>query len=234
MENQNSQNKFSHPSVIVNEKFWIWAVFFISVGAYIPLLVGGWKHPIEINVATYSLFAIITAIMFCSAKIQGFPGWRLPLGWCIGNILMLVLAFAFLKGWTFNLGLQESIIMYGLAIVFGAWVATAQIQSKWNPRILFLGAILVDIASFYPLAKQYFLPHESPTVWMLAGWFLAMMGPIVSMIFVEKVIAKLVTKKEQYKEFYQKEKNIPRIFEESGASIENVILYFITLLMMIR
>jgi hypothetical protein len=202
MENQNSKNNFSHSNIAAKEKFWIWAVFCISVGAYMPLLVGGWKHPIEINVVTYSLFAIVTAMMFCSAKIQGFAGWRLPLGWCIGNIFMLGMAFVFLKGWTFNLGLQESIVMYGLAVVFGAWIAAAQIQNKWNPRILFLGAILIDIASFYPLAKQYFLPHESPTTWMLAGWFLAMMGPIVSMIFVEKIITKLTTKKELYKEIY--------------------------------
>jgi len=220
--------------ICMKEKFWIWAVFFISIGAYVPLLIGGWKHPVEINIPTYSLFAIITAMMFFSAKAQGFTGWRLPLGWFIGNISMIGIAFIFLKGWTFNLGPQEIIILYGLAVVFGAWITLAQIQNKWNPRILFLGAILIDIASFYPLVKQYLLPHEPPTAWMLAGWFLAMVGPVISMIFVEKIIAKLYTKKEKYREFYQKEKNIVGIFEESGASMENAILYLITFFMMLH
>ncbi|MFA6106041.1 MAG: hypothetical protein WC725_05635 [Patescibacteria group bacterium] len=103
------------------DKFWIWLVFFISIGAYVPLLIGGWKHPVEINIATYSLFAIITAMMFYAAKIQGFNGWRLPLGWCIGNILMLGMAFVFLDGWTFNIGSQEIIALYGLAVVLSRW-----------------------------------------------------------------------------------------------------------------
>ena len=218
----------------MKEKIWIWVVFFVSIGAYAPLLIGGWKHPIEINIATYSLFFIITAMMFYSAKVQGFVGWRLPLGWCIGNFLMLGMAFVFLKGWTFNIGAQEIIALYGLAIVFGAWITMAQIQNKWNPRILFLGAILIDIASFYPLVKQYLLPHEAPTTWMLIGWFMALLGPILSMIFVEKIFTKIFMKRDEYKELYQKEKSITLIIEESGASLENAILYFITFLTMIR
>jgi len=93
---------------------------------------------------------------------------------------------------------------------------------------------LIDIASFYPLVKQYLMPHESPTVWMLVGWFMALLGPVFSMIFVEKILSKLVIKREQYKELYQKEKNILLILEESGASLENAILYLATFLMMIR
>jgi hypothetical protein len=153
-----------------NHQLWFdWGVFLLSAGAYIPLAIGGWQHPEEINVASYSLWLILASMLLYSSRAQGFAGWRMPLGFLIGNASMLLLAFA-IGGYTFNLGKAETIILYGIiSMVVCATIRFTQGHAGDIPRILFLGGVAADVLSFYPQLKQYLGPHDAPTSWMLIG-----------------------------------------------------------------
>lgn len=206
-----------------NQQLIGWVVFAFSAGAYIPLAIGGWQHPEEINVASYSLWLILASMLLYSSRAQDFAGWRMPLGFVLGNGSMLVLAFA-LGEYTFNLGTAETIVLYGLIATISAWVAVGQTTGKWNPRILFLGSVAADILSFYPQLKQYLEPHDEPTYWMLFGWSLWIVGAFINVALVERMCQKL----------YTRAKHPLLVLEESAFSLENGLFMIITVAVMVR
>lgn len=201
-----------------------WVVFAFSAGAYIPLAIGGLQHPEEINIASYSLWLILSSMLLYSSRAQDFAGWRMPLGFFIGNSSMLVLAFA-LGGYKFNLGLTEIVVLYGMigAIAF-ATVRWMQGHKGDVPRILFLGSVAADILSFYPQLKQYLEPHDAPTYWMLLGWAMWIVGAFINVALVEKMVQKL----------WNKSKSPFLVLEESAFSLENGLFMIATVVVMIH
>jgi hypothetical protein len=201
--------------------FWSWFVLLLSAGAYIPLGVGGWQHPSEINAASYGSWLILSAMLLYSSRSQGFAGWRMPLGFLIGNASLLVLGLL-RECSTFNLGQAESIVLFGIIATLSIWVAVGGMTKTWNPRILFLGGIAADVFSFYPQLKQYLEPHEKPTEWMLLGWCMWILGAMINVAFVERLPTKL----------YARTTPPLLALEESGFSLENGFFMLVTVLVM--
>jgi len=217
-----------------NTNFWSWIVFVICVGAYVPIVIGGIRHHGEINMAGWVLWAIISCMMLYSSHSEGFVGWRLALGFLVGNISMIILGLS-VGGYTFNLGPAEMIGLYGIVTVLSFWVAVGTITKKWSNHILVVGTVATDLLSFYPQLKQYLLPHESPTALMLVGWSLFALGTFVNFVFVEQLFVKLTADEMTYRKLFErKNKNLLSIFEESAYSIENCAAVTITILVMIR
>lgn len=214
-------------------KDWTNVVFFLCAGAYLPLALGGWTHPSEINVAAYSLWLILSAMLLYSSRSQGFAGWKMPLGFFIGNFSMLTLA-GVRGGYTFNLGPAETMVLYGIIVTLSTWVAVGQMTGKWDSRILFIGGVAADVLSFYPQLKQYLEPHESPTELMFLGWGMWILGAIINVVFVEKLFSKLREDKVVYQQLYGKKKRLMGIVEESLFSLENGIFMMITVIVMLR
>ncbi|MFA6254305.1 MAG: hypothetical protein WC640_03635 [Candidatus Paceibacterota bacterium] len=219
--------------MLLTQRFWAWVVLAVSAGAYVPLAVGGWQHPEEINVASYSLWFILASMLLYSSRAQGFTGWRMPLGFVVGNGSMLMLGFC-RREYTFNLGSAETMVLYGLIATTSTWVAVGQTTGKWNPRILFLGGVAADILSFYPQLKQYLMPHDAPTSWMIIGWCLWVLGASINVVLVEQLFTKLRMKKEAYEKLYTKPKRPLLIIEESMFSLENGLFMIVTVLVMTR
>lgn len=217
----------------MSQKIWFFIVFILSAGGYVPVIIGGLQHPAEINVATYSLWLVITGTMFYAMRLMRQDGWIMPLGWFFGNGCMLVTAF-FLDGSTFNLTATETSALYGLVLTIVVWGTVWKVTKKSEPRILLLGTILSDIGSFYPQLKQYLLPHENPTDWMLLGWGMFLAGALCNLVFVEKMFTKLRMEPVQYMQVYKEPKRTLLIFEKSVLSAENIILITVTILVMIR
>jgi hypothetical protein len=216
-----------------NTRFWQWIVFAFSAGGYAPIVVGGFQHPREINMASYSIWAIVSIMMLYSSYRQKFAGWWMPLGFLVGNIAMLILGFI-LGGYTFNLGPAEMIGVYGIVTVLSVWVAVGTITKKWSNHILLVGTIITDIISFYPQLKQYLLPHDHPTNLMIIGWCCFAFGAFVNFMLVERLVSKLFMSDAEYKEHYNASKKLPLILEESTFSVENCALVIVTILLMIR
>lgn len=199
-------------------------VLFLSAGAYLPLAIGGWFHPEEINVAAYSLWLMLSWMLLYSSFKQDFSGWSLPLGFVCGNTFMLGMAFRF-GGYTFNLGPAEVIILYGLVGTVVVWVTVGKTTGRWNPRILFLGGVTADIISFYPQVKQYLGVQEAPTYWMILGWVMWIAGAAINVIFVERFFHKARLAKTMREKL--------AVLEESAFSIENGFFMIVTVCVMI-
>jgi hypothetical protein len=202
---------------------WQWFVFSLGAGGYVPLIIGGIAHPSEINIATYSLWFILCSMIAYSSWKQKFAGWFMPFGWVVGQFSIIATALC-IGGYTFNLGAEEMIAFYGIIITLGIWGIIGGQTGKWNPRILFLGAVVADTLSFYPQIKQYLLPHSSPTIWLIIGWSMFIADIILNLIFIEKLPQKLTD---------NKPKNTLQIIESSLLSIENLILLSVTLTLML-
>lgn len=215
------------------QKFWGWVVFIFGVCANVPIAIGGWQHPIEINMASYSIWLIISGMLLYSSHSQGFAGWRMPLGFFFGNSSLLVLGFI-RGGYTFNLGFAEIIALYGVIGTLSLWVAVGTVTKRWSPRILFLGGVTADILSFYPQLKQYLLPHEPPTNLMISGWCLWILMAFINIFLVEEFFKKLTMTKMVYERLYEKSKNALLIIEESIFSLENFIFMIATVFVMVR
>ncbi|MEK9180266.1 MAG: hypothetical protein AAB897_02545 [Patescibacteria group bacterium] len=216
-----------------NAEVWSWAVFAISVGAYIPLAIGGWLHQKELNIACYSIWLILALMMVFGSFKQGFAGWRMPLGWTLGNGSLVIFSLA-IGGYTFNLGPAETIVIYGIIGTLALFVAVGTMTKKWNPRILLLGSIAADVLSFYPQMKQYLQPHEPATWLMISGWWLFLLAALANAFFVEEFAKKLLMGEAEYVIAYGRAKNTCRIIEESLLSLENSSLIFVTIVVMTR
>src|SRR5262245_33990023 len=94
------------------QEVWGWIVFALSVWAYLPVAIGGWRHPVEINLASYGVWLLIAGVLLYSYRSQGLLGWRLPFGFVIGNVAMLMLGLV-RGGYSFNLGWAETIGLGG-------------------------------------------------------------------------------------------------------------------------
>lgn len=205
----------------ISPRFWNWLIFLLSFGAYLPLAIGGWQHPVEINTASYGLWLILALTFLYSSYCQGFAGWRLPLGFALGNSGMLIMAMI-RGGTTFNLGPAEYVVLFGLTSIIALWVLVGQLTGKWSPRILFFGSIAVDLLSFYPQAKQYLLPHEPLSLLGFTGWGMWLLAAIVNLVMAEK--------------FFTIWKNSPskrwQTVESSLLSIEQIIFMIAMILIM--
>ena len=208
-------------------------VFILGAGAYLPIAIGGWQHPAEVNIASYSIWLIISGMLLYSSHSQGFAGWRMPLGFFFGNGSLLVLGFI-RGGYTFNLGPAETLALYGVIGTLSMWVAVGTMTKKWKPRILFLGGVTTDVLSFYPQLKQYLLPHEPPTSLMILGWCLWILMAFVNVFLVEEFFKKLTMTRSTYERLYEKQKDALLIAEESIFSIENGVFMIVTVLVMIQ
>lgn len=214
-----------------SQKVWPWVVFLLSCGGYVPLSIGAYLHPAELNMSTYSLWAILSVLMTYSAVQQKYPGWMMQFGWLVGNVLMLSVA-CYMQQFIFNLGMSETIALYGIILVVGVWVTIGKMTGKMDPRILFLGTVFVDMLSFYPQLKQYLLPHEAPTMWLLFGWVMFLFGTFCNLIWVERLFLKLLTPNGTYETRFGETKRVIAIIETSALSIENLILLALTLWIM--
>jgi hypothetical protein len=217
-----------------NNGLWNWVVLVVTVGGYVPLVIGGLHHHSEINLAAYSLWAIAMAMAFGSAFYMKYDTWRLALGFFIGNVTMIILGLS-VGGYTFNLGKSETLSLYTIVAALSIWGAIGTVTKKWNNRLLLFGAIASDVISFYPQLMQYLKPHERPTSMLLVGWTFWALGAAISFIFVEKFFTKLMMSKEEYMRTFDKpSKNIASILEESAFSFENFALITITMWVMAR
>jgi len=224
MENKN---------ILEGKSTWEWIVFALGTGGYIPLIIGGIQHPAEINIATYSLWLILCFMVAYSSWKQKFIGWFMPFGWVFGTALIIIVALLN-GGYTFNLGMGEIIVFYGIIATLAVWGIIGQQTGKWNPRILFWGGIAADILSFYPQIKQYLLPHDAPTIWMILGWVMFIAGVVFNVIFIEHLPQKLTMKKERYEAEYGEPKRPLYLIESSLLSLENTVFLSVTLILMLR
>jgi hypothetical protein len=212
-------------------KFWSWVVFAIVVGAYLPLFRGGWQHPIEMNLAGFGLWTILSLMLTYSAMAQRHAGWSLPFGCLVGNVAMVVFGL-FRGGYTFNIGMSETIVIYGISITLAVWATLGALTKRWNPRILFLGAVVADMVSYYPQLKQYVLPHEHPTGWALMGWTMFGISSFISLLFVERLPQKCLMDHLGYALAYDEKKDYLKIAEQSAYSLENFFLIIVTVSLM--
>jgi len=191
--------------------------------AYVSLAIGGYQHRSELNVASYSIWMILSIMLAYSTKKKKLPSFRMMMIWVAGNAFMVIFSLS-AGGYTFNLGASEAVAFYGIITTLAVWATAAAVTGKWNSRILFLGAIGADMASYYPQLKQYLLPHDPATHWLYIGWILWIIGSLVQLICIDEFMFKWSAKAK------------PRLIliEESAASLENSILLIITTLVMMR
>jgi hypothetical protein len=117
-----------------------WAVPAINAAAYVPIAVGAWHHPQELNLASYCAWLMLCSLVAYSSLAQGFAGWRMPLAFAAGNAAVIAMAVSH-GGATFNLGLAETTVLYGLLATVSTWATVGHVTGKWSPRILFLGSV---------------------------------------------------------------------------------------------
>ncbi len=201
--------------------FWYRVVMIVAVLGYVTLAIGGYTHRSELNIASYGIWLVLSAMMAYAAKKQKLPIYHMVMTWVIGNGLMIVFSLA-VGGYTYNLEVAGTIAIYGIGLTFAAWGAIAAITKKTNSRILFLGAIASDIASFYPQLKQYWQPHEPATRWMYAGWILWIVASIIQTLCIDRF---------PY-HWMAKEKSRLLLLEESAPALENSLLLIVTTILM--
>lgn len=210
-----------------------WIVFVITLGAYVPLIIGGWIHPVETNVACFSIWIVLSLMLSYSAWVQEYPGWKMNLGFLLGNIVTVVAALI-RGGYTFNLGPQETIGLYGIVCVMCTWLAIGAKTRKWNPDILYLGGILVDVISFYPVLKQYLMAHERATTLGIAAWTMFGIAAFANFTFVELLFVRLRLDPLSYGMRFEEKKSVAKILKASAFSLENFLLIVVTTVLMAR
>lgn len=214
-------------------KIFGWLVFTLSLGAYVPLSIGGWQHPAETNIACFSLWTVLAGTLTYSSWVQKYEGWRINLAFLIGNIIVTGLALI-RGGYTFNIGPSETIILYGFGLVVSLWAAIGATTKRWNPDILYIGTIAVDVISFCPIMKQYLLPHEPASAWCVVAWIMFSTGAFINFTFVERLFTKLRADHLTYGMMFEEKKSYGKIFKVSAFSLENFTLIFITVILMMR
>ncbi len=210
-----------------------WVVFYCSLGAYVPLMIGGWQHPSEMNVACFSIWILLSGVLTWASRRQSHDGWKLLLADMVGNIFYVVMALV-RGGYTFNIGDPEAIGLYGTCTVLCTWFVYGKITSKWSDRILYLGCLGVDVASFYPQFKQYLLPHEKPTDLMIIAWIMFGIAAFMNFALVDRLPKKLRVAGR----IMRRRPNLGmiRLFivEKSLFSIENFIMITIAVILMLH
>lgn len=193
------------------ENFWnAVSVFFVTV-AYLPIIIGGWIHPAEINIATYGLWTMLFIL-------YGYSSWKLkkpdlPLVLCciVGDLLVTVLGLA--AGGAFVLGKVEGVGIIGLALTVGSFLVYGMIR-KLDDRIIAWGVIVTDVVSFYPMAKQYlWMKHEPMSAFGLAGWWCFLLGALAMLFGSQRFVEKIVTRSSR----------LPATLEQSALALEQVL-----------
>jgi hypothetical protein len=162
------------------------------------------------------------------------PGWRISCAFVIGDIGLILLGL-FHGGYTFNLGLSEIVVLYGIIITIGSFVTYGFITKRVEEYILYFGGVAVDLISFYPQAKQYLLPgHDRLSVMSLCGWIGWMIGITISIIFVEEFFRRLRMPAALYQEVYGEEKNRLKICSSSLFSVEQIFFMSAMVFVMTR
>lgn len=200
-----------------------WAVFFILVLAYIPLFIGGYEHPDEINIYSYGVWLVLSVMFLYSSRSLGFAGWRVPLGFMVGNIAMIILA-VIQGGFTANLAAAEATAFLGIIGTLVAWLLYGMTTNKWSPRVIFWGAILSDVLSFYPQAKQYWGPNEMASIATMSGWYMWLSGASLNVFAVEHVHKK-IAQASSWRE-------VRMHLEASGFAIEQIIFMILMISVM--
>jgi hypothetical protein len=202
-------------------KFWYQLVMAIAALGYICIAIGGYFHRSELNIASYSVWLVLSAMMAYSSKKQNLSSFHMVMSWVIGNAALIVFSLA-IGDYTYNLDAGGTIAFYGVISTFAVWGAAASITKKFNSWILFYGVIMTDCASFYPQLKQYYYPHEQATPWMYAGWILWVVAAAIQLVHVDKFIAN----------WRAKTASRLKLLETSATSLENGIMLIITTIMM--
>lgn len=210
-----------------------WIVFAIGLGAYVPLIIGGWSHPLETNLACFMIWVALAITLCYSQIVQKYDGWRIQVAYAIGNIIVVVIALA-RGGYTINIGLQEAIALYGFVITVCTWAAVGAKTKRWNPEILYLGTVTVDMVSFYPQLKQYLQPHEPASTWCLVAWSMFGLAMLINFSLVEQLFRRLFLSKDYYKSVFGEDKSYVKIFKASYFSIENFLFILTTVVLMAR
>ncbi|HEX7724563.1 MAG TPA: hypothetical protein VF438_02395 [Candidatus Paceibacterota bacterium] len=210
-----------------------WIVFATGLGAYVPLIVGGWSNPSETNIACFGIWVVLSVTLCFCQRVQKYDGWRIQVAFAIGNIIVVFVALA-RGGYTFNIGAQETIALYGFAIIVCLWAAIGAATKKWNADILYLGTITVDFVSFYPILKQFLEPHQSASVWGITGWIMFGLAALINFAFVEQLFKRLFTNAEDYEKIFEEPKSNVKIWKASAFSLENFTLIVITVTLMIQ
>jgi hypothetical protein len=206
----------------------MWFVFLLSSMAYAPLMYGIYLHPEEGNLASYSVWLLLSgALLYSSCKLN-YAGWPMSCGWFVGIILTLGF-MVWRGGYTYNLDANETRRFYGICLALILWILYGFKTGMWKPRALYLGCVFVDVISFYPLIKQYTLPHEAPTKYMVLAYGMWLLGAVVNVLWVERMPQRLlaaVRSGASWKERW-------RILEESLLSLENTMFLATMLIIMV-
>ncbi len=163
--------------------------FLLNGGAYVPLAIGAYMHPAELNLPSYLLWLLLTATMLYAQRKGGDPGWSMTLAFMLGNVVMVCLA-PFSPGYTFDIGMHEGIGIFGMAATVLIYALCGGTSKTRNPRILYRGMIAVDVSAYYPFLKQYVGPHEPATWWFILGCMLFFLGAVTNLIKVEGFFVK--------------------------------------------
>ena len=194
-------------------------VFLITVIAYAAIITGAILHPSENNLATWIIWMMLSSTFLYAQIKEGHAGWQMALGYLIGNVAMLFIAW-FVGDYTFNLGPAESIALFGFIGAVVVWTIIGITTKKWDSRLLYFGSVLADLASFYPMWKQYITAHEAISTVGLIGWIGFFIGAFVNAVWVEHCVYKFMLSPSAYRETYGVKKRALRIVEESLLSLE--------------
>lgn len=213
------------------EGVWSWIVFALSVGAFVPLGISGWQHVGEINMAAYLIWLITMSILLYSLRKKGFAGWRMPLGYVVGNAVVFVIGI-FRRG-KWNLTLTEDILLFGIVIALSSWVAIRkekggqrEKQKKRRVNVLLYASVISVGGSFYPMITDYLRPnHWHPPFLMMLGWWLWILASILNLIFVDKFLERMRTEARERARF---------VVEASLFSIVNFVLMCYVVILMGR
>lgn len=153
------------------------------------LILAGWNTPEEANLASYTLWLLIS-MSYTYGCIRMNESRSLGYAFFFGNVFLI--GFALLRGgWTFNLGLAESIGFISLTMVVGGWGTYGLIYGTWRGEWLLAGTIFTDVLSFYPQNKQYFGPNEPPSAFLFIGLSLFALSMLYNIVFIEKTVQKI-------------------------------------------
>ena len=194
-------------------------IFYIMIGNLL-LMIAGWKHPEEANIASYVMRLFISST-------YTFSCWWLKssmaLGYAfiIGNIFLLSTTLI-RGGHTINIGAVETIGLFSILISMLIFSTYGAITKKWDGRILLCGTITSDVLSFYPQYKQYLDPNDPPSYFLLLGllvWALAMLHNIV---LVQKTVQRIRLGNEK----------VSKVLLDAAISVENFVLLLLAIYIM--
>jgi hypothetical protein len=211
-------------------KFFRWSALALILGAYVPLVIGGWQQPADINIVCYAIWTFLALLAAYSMRRLRYDGWPLMVGCVIGDLVMLILGLRL--GGAFSLDTTAAIGLSGIALTLAVWTTYGQISKRWEPRILYLGLIATDVLSFIPMGIQLFLPHPPPTVFCLVGWSCWTAGYAINVFGIDRLVTKLRMAPVLYEATFGQPKTLWGAIEPSIIPAEIGLLNLATVLAM--